>query len=232
MIYNKYVVEKYKDRPLAVVNNKSGRTIGVSTFISEAQFPELTEELETGEILLTLDGLEFIKEYYGFEGFLTLVSQVEGNEFSSKRLSSGIKWILQRTKSEHGINLSEAKRFELPEKDKEHLNKKFSKNLLAKGDPPFTKRFPEKYYVDDFLDPVTFMFFLDKLDSSEAILTEAGLEFIKEGYGWDRLVKIFDYLHENGFILRHKTPEDIVLWIKNLGQFSEDRSEMLSRDGF
>lgn len=232
MTTNKYILGKYKDIPLAKSNSPEGRSIYLDSFFDERQFLELIESLEDKSVLLTQNGVNFIKEYFGFEHFISLVDQSQGNRTPTPRSAAGIKWVLQRLKEKSGIDLEMAKKFETEESVKKSSIDKFGKEILAEGNPPFGKRFPEKYLAKDFLDPVTFMFFLDKLDSSEAQLTKVGLDFIKEEYGWEKIIQIFDLLHSSGFILRYKAPEDIVFWLKSLGKFPEPRETMLSRDGY
>lgn len=233
---NQFIIEKYRDKPLALVTYKTDfeKTVGLDFFIDESKWNELIEQLDNGELILTQEGVDFIREYFGFEGFLsTIKNKKKKIPSANNRLASGIKWILQRTTQKHGIDIKKAEMFDVVDSDRVNdVIAKYDEKILARGMPPFNKRYPEIYFLKHFMDPVTLLFFFDKLDSAEAKLTEDGLNFLKEIYGWEQIIMMIEFLHASGFILRYNQPEDIVLWLQKLGEFPKDRYEMLLKDGY
>lgn len=224
--------QKYQDKLLASTQYKSGKTrqIGVKDFIDPESLNFLVEELETGEVLLTLDGLQFIKEYYGFENFF---KKLHGDSY--KMRVSDLKWLFQATKKVRGINHSEVKVFELSQEEKNSATSKYgeitlgfnlSNSISYKSD-----YFPSEYKARHLVDISVFCVFLDSLDSAEVRLTEDGGRFISDVYSFERVVEIVKYLVSRNFLFRYKQPEAITEWLKRLGKFPESRLEMLMRDG-
>lgn len=225
MSFSKLTLSKY--RGVAIAKSEDNTNIFYEILFKENSFKEFIEALEQGKAILTSEGFNFIKEFYGFEVFLSKVDSYQGTNLSKERLVSGLKWLIQKLKANQGVDIKEAQKFALDEKVKVISLQKYKDTPLAKGRYPFGERHPEVYTAEHFVDIVTFMFFLDKLDSTEAELYPTGLDFIQEFYGWGKLVKIFDFLNNSGFIIHYKQPEEIVLWLKNLGEFSEDRFKTL-----
>ncbi|MFA4814789.1 MAG: hypothetical protein WC924_04895 [Candidatus Gracilibacteria bacterium] len=224
------LAQKYQDKLLASTQYKSGkaREIGIKEFVDPASLAFLVEELETGEVLLTLDGLEFIKEYYSFENFFKVL---HGESY--KVSASDLKWLFQTTKKVRGLNHSEVKIFELSQEEKTSAIDKYGETILGLN---FRKSLsynsdysPPEYRACHLVDIRIFCFFLDSLDSAEVSLTKDGLDFIGDIYSFEKVVEIVKYLVSRNFLFRYKQSEDITKWLKHLGKFQEDRLKMLTQ---
>ena len=91
----------------------------------------------------------------------------------------------------------------------EIINKYKDKPLII---PEYASRKKEYYLADDFNDFKWLMNYIGEVNSHEAYITRAGIEFFKEAFGFEELAKLL--YNNHWFEEEFKTPSEIVEWLK------------------
>lgn len=227
----KSILATYAGKVLAIDTRDSNSKFYTDAFLDAKSLGDLIEGLDEYWIILTMDGLDFIKEYFGYLSFLEVVGVYLRLGTSDFTQVSGLKWLLRKVKSNSGIEKKAAESFRVDEDTKNMALKKYDTKALGNLLNPGVG-LQNEFKAKDLLNPSTCMFFIDRLDSAELRLTQDGLDFLKRIYGWDKLIQMINLMKESGMTLRYDAPEDIVLWLNNFGRFPEDRLQMLLRDGY
>ena len=71
--------DKFKDKIIGIDNLNKGVSFD-EKYLSDSGIIHLLYEMSTGEVHLTRDGLEFVKEYWGFSKIAEMLFDFEGGK--------------------------------------------------------------------------------------------------------------------------------------------------------
>ncbi len=98
---NNDIVDKYKNRPLAIQSFGDNVKIYCSDFIGDSKLVDRLYEVNCHELTLTDDGLSFIQDYYTFDKVVEMIkdSIERGVDFKYSSKDDIIKWLMARGES-------------------------------------------------------------------------------------------------------------------------------------
>ena len=98
--------------------------------------------------------------------------------------------------------------------DKQEIIKKYTGKALGKT----CYKIPnDNIYIDYLIKTDWLLHFLYDMDCGENVLTEDGLNFLKEYYGLNKVADMIIKDIKNGVDFKFEKKEDIIKWLERLG---------------